>query len=580
MESNDRALLTSEKRMLLLDQIASILDASFLANGVSLLNVAEGRSAFRSVLHATVEELGAHAASFVFLDPSSLMYESIVSVGYASGFNEDWPRHVRSHQGLVRQAVNKGDHLWHPNVEKEPAYVRLARERILSQLTLVLRERGATFAVLAIEWSRAVRVDRTSMLDSAGAFARLLQVQLSDFRSRVFIGRVQAAFLAVREIDELDTSEQRLDATVAALINLTGGGEVALLQRVGGTLRVVSGAGIASLPLPIAIQIVEANGYVAEVALSRRPFYCYNAMNSDSFPLYRNVVGETRSQFTVPLIFRNELVGILNVGMQEPFSFNFLIRSLLVQFAAHAAAALFHGEVMDSILSVYDNMRKDLGYLTLSSCSSNDKKFDDAVNSVRVGVDNAWLGLCALPGEWDSTRTLAEALYGSIEEWVDSDAPPEERRNTAFFSLEDRKSCCNTVNLCEASRVLAGAVRQLDDVAKVVNFLVTRLEYDRGEYHNWKAEDAFDLGGELARCSICRIDFQFAIDSGSVSLPAGNLVSPALWHHEDESGSVHQLGIALWVCDRILSVAGGFVAAALDASGNLAVSFNVSERLE
>lgn len=558
----------------LLDRIGQMFDLAIVTDKDHLVNIVEARSHFKKMLTLLCKELDAHAASVVFLDPTG-QFETIFSVGSDDDFVNEWWKQVSTNKGIVGKAVETGRSIWTPDVKKEPAFERIAPGETIAQLTLLLKEGQKANVVVAIEWAHPIE-NVEELVGPIDRFAMRLGVQITSFRARVFALRSQRAFEAAQQIAEMETSEGRIEGILDAVHHLTGGGEVALLRRTGSQLKVISKVELKAEPPPIDIMVEETNGYVAEVAFARKPFYCDDTNDALRFPFYRRVDETTRCQFSVPLIFRRELVGVLNVGSRQPYAFGHMTRGLLIQFAAHAAAILYNTAVLDGILSIYDDVRRHLGYLSVVAPTDIEPEtqrlaLGEAVTRIRQQIENVWLGLSPAKSQSESAereafmdvRELRERAHDALQEAF-SDALDFAGGDDEESALIPRKVARTFLS---ALRALAQAKSDTPPSLRG-SFEVESIHYDRGRTH---AEAGARLIGvdEVSVTYLVVSTTLTATPRYFADIPAGNLVTPALTSADNPLVPVHDLGVTLWAADRVLAARGGFVEAKKSGDGTV-----------
>ncbi|HEY6141003.1 MAG TPA: GAF domain-containing protein [Thermoanaerobaculia bacterium] len=563
----------------LLDRMGQMFDHAIVTDQDHLVDIVEARKYFEKMLELLRNELGAHAAHVVFLDPTG-QYETIFSVGADPGFVKEWWSRVSTNKGIVGKAVETGRSIWTLDVTKEPAFVRTASGKTVAQLTLLLREGPKANAVVAIEWGRPID-DIEALVGPIDRFAMRLGVQITSFRARVFALRSQRAFEAAQRISEMETSEGRIQGIFDAVEKLTGGGEVALLRRTGSQLIVVSKRELKADPPPIDIRVEKTNGYVAEVAFARKPFYCDDTSDALRFPFYRRVDESTRCQFSVPLIFRRELVGVLNVGSRQPYAFGHMTRGLLIQFAAHAAAVLYNTAVLDGILSIYDDVRRHLAYLSMVAPSDTHPgtqrlTLDAAVTRIRHQIENIWLGLSPAKsqsgyGDREASVSLRQ-LRESVREALLAAFPDalhfsggDDDRSDALIPRKVATTFLSALNaLAEAKSDTPPSLRG--------SFDVESIHYDRGRTHAEAGARLIGVDEASVSYLVVRTTLTAALRYFE-DIPAGNLVTPMLTSADNPLVPVHDLGVTLWAADRVLAARGGFVEAKKSADGTVHIAF-------
>lgn len=571
----------------LLNDLAEFLEQRIAEDPDDYVNIPVARDHFRMVAEFLRDRLGAHVVSLVFLDPRDQAFETIFTAGAHLEFAEEWWKEVGTHAGIVGDAVDERRSIWTPDVSKYPNFRKIAHTDTVSQLTLLLQDRVTPYAVIAIEWDRSVD-EQNAIIGGYEDFGKRLAILIVSFRARIFARRSQNAFDAAREIAEMETTEERVIRVLHAVRKLTGGGEVAVLRRIGAKLIVFEAVDLEEHRVPPAIDIVveKTNGYVAEVAFARDPFYCDDTSDEARFPLYRRVDESTQCQFSVPLIFRRELVGVLNVGAKQAYAFNHMTRGLLIQFAAHAAAILYNTAVLDGIRAIYDHVRKNLSYLSTvgsmikyAPLAPDQMSFLQGVERIRDSVEAVWSGLSPIqylphadfPTTAEVVSQLRDAIVTEIKDQFKVEFP-ELEPVIRESKLEKRWINCamlETLFACQSAvRSAIHAIQQHPDGLEVT-ITVGRQEYDRQKVH-----PRLSVATEPVKVSYAATIVDLRVSSRHLAaIPPGNLVNATLSSQGDPLMPVRDLGVNLWACDRVFAVGGGFVGAEKIGEDLLRLSF-------
>lgn len=499
---------------------------------------------FRQTMVASfLRALNAQAGGIAYVEPTEEDFEAILSVGYGAE-SEFWDKVVFG-QGIVSAAARQGDVIFTPHVREDDRYVEL-HSRTESQLTIPLRDRKGVFAVIAAEWERARDIPN-NVRELGEDLSSRLSCLLDSFRAGLAAGRLREVFVLVTEISHESDDEKRLDRIMAATTSIVGDGEVALLQRFGGRLIVTHTRNI-SVPTPddLEIGVADGIGYTCYAAHTQNSHYVRDTWDLDRYPKYRPVVETTRSQYTVPLVFRRELVGILNVGATVPYAFSRLDRHLLDVFSKHAASILYHTRIIEDLQTLTHAVNQNLKFVSFvrptveaqpeGKAKAEMLRLCDATEEAREWISSV---VCPLrPTEEVPTAP------GSLVDSVLSDM------ETIFRSLG--------VQVTTAFEVPAGYTIPLcaDRIRAVVDNLL------------WNAVDSFQEDQDEKRIQVLvepRKIFGtsylavFIRDNGR-GLPvskAEELFKPNFkWRiRRGDEG----LGFGLWICDRLLARQGGYL---------------------
>ena len=315
------------------------------------------RESYQAVLAEALQLFHADAGCLVFIDRQEPDFETIVAEGYGPRFQ--WWEHVQYGEGLVSSAASKGALLLTPDVTQAPGYVAL-RPATKSQASIPLKDRWGTFGVLALE-SDTISAFPESCRPTVATFGDAFQHLLREFHGDLLSARMASTFDQLNAIGEEENEKRRIELIMQAAASLVGEGEVAVLRRYGGRLVVTDTLNI-DVPTPddLEIGISEGQGYTCYVAHTQRPFYCKDTSDKSRYPYYRSVVESTRSQYTMPLLFKRELVGVLNVGSTVPYGFSVMDRRLLDIFAEHAANSLYYSRLFSELRTLTHQVRQRL----------------------------------------------------------------------------------------------------------------------------------------------------------------------------------------------------------------------------
>lgn len=566
----------------LLNDLADYFETAIAEDRDDFIDIVEGASHFRTVLETICTRVGAHGAALVFLDPS-LTFETIFGAGSAKTTLVEWWSRVGTNKGLVGRAVALRRTIWTPDVSIDEYYEKVSEEPTVSQLTLLLTDHGTPQAAISLEWSEAVDEGNVFVRERE-EFARRLGMLFFSFRARVFALRSRLAVAAAQRIAALDRTEDLVGELFQAVQKLTRGGEVALLDRIGSQLHVLDKDKLTPVPPPIDILVEERNGYVAEVAFTRKPFYCDNTEDAKRFPYYRKVDDSTRTQFSIPLIFRRELVGVLNVGSPYAYAFNHMTRDLLIQFASHAATILYNAIVTEGIRRSYKHVRSYLGYLQIiapsvvsEAATDGRPRFAERVEHIRTIVEDVWAGLSPPPEmQTHSSRDAGTAIATAVTEALRNVCGNAVNLETTTHDADWQSvtyAPSATRAACEAAvRAVARTIAS-DPHSLSAKLTVRQCAYDRQASH-----PRLNAGTDPTHAAYLVVELDWSVSAAHLAaIPLGQLVDPSLASPTNALAPVPDLGITLWSCDRTFAMAGGFVGAVKLADDRLRLAFWLPE---
>ena len=135
----------------------------------------------------------------------------------------------------------------------------------------------------------------------------------------------------------LPTPTEVADLVAAHLARTFSATEVAVLERRGMFLSVIGSSKTLPLQAIPPLHIMTTKARVCEVARSEEERYDADAHTDNG---YLEVVSSTRSQFTVPLIWRNDLVGVLVLGLSVLDGLQPRNLKIIKALAGYCAAAI------------------------------------------------------------------------------------------------------------------------------------------------------------------------------------------------------------------------------------------------
>ena len=299
-----------------------------------------------------IEGFGGHAGCIVFVDgedgEDAKQFDRIYAHGYGENFI--WWSKLDNGEGAVWRTIRKGVPTTIFDVTADQDYVPLNVDTVSQMNIPILSEERVTGAMV-VEFPKALSPDAGILIEKT---SRRLQRFIVRLEEQIFRVRGETVLAQIEKIGDAASEDEALKIIIAAMELVVGSGEVAILRRTAGQLSVAGYANIDALNLPKMVPIgdIEHEGYTSYVAHLRIPVYCRETIDDKSYPYYREVVKATRSQYTVPLVFRRELVGVLNVGSKQPYAFSQTDRKLVSSLARHAAHALYYQRLLGEIGSI------------------------------------------------------------------------------------------------------------------------------------------------------------------------------------------------------------------------------------
>lgn len=180
-----------------------------------------------------------------------------------------------------------------------------------------------------------------------------MQTNIRLFQSELETIQVAYILYKLDLISQEENIEKCLDKIIKISQQFVNGGEIGLLQRYGGHLAPFLTQEIPDDIMPqsstLKIQSAAEGGYTCHVGFTRNSFYCRNVEDAARYPYYRKVKSDTKSQYTVPLIYRSNLVGVLNLGFTTQYGFSRVDRTIIEAFSLHVANIMYFKKLLDEL---------------------------------------------------------------------------------------------------------------------------------------------------------------------------------------------------------------------------------------
>ena len=489
------------------------------------------------------------AGCLVILDQEDKAFDRVYSVGYGEHFL--WWNEVRTGDGLVSEVIATGAPVIVDNVTVAEHFKRLCQLTV-SQITLpIFTIIGGLYGILALEFSSKIGKDTK---DHVLALAE----PLSDLITRIESMQYNKRFaLLISRLDNISRIPEdplvESNTIVSALIEVVGDGEVALLLRRAGNLDVIASANIPveRLPHELQIGISVGAGYTCWVAHKRESFYCKNTANP-AYEYYRIVDPKTKSQYTTPIIFQNELLGVINVGAHSPYSFSERDRALIDIVAQHAASFLYYRRMVTEIITLTHKAKQKLD-------------FTDFISSTFSTVPPEKKKLL-IDSMAEARNIVAEAEYPfryRSAELVDLNSLTAQALDRLMPLAAAHDITMSVVTNKFQHIPYEISVRHFEDIAD--NLILNALESAKHQAHRYVN---VGIDNKLLHtvnyvCFEVRNSGRFSSfrpEAGSEAL--GQLLSPGEFFPRSILGLHDTLppqGIGLWVIDRLLASYGGYL---------------------
>ena len=269
--------------------------------------------------------------------------------------------------------------------------------------------------------------------------------------------------------------------------------------------------------------------------------------DSERFPEYLRVVEATSSQYTIPLMFRADLVGVLNVGSPTIYGFPKSVQHILDLIASHAANTLHYTALVTQLRTASHRVKNHL------------KLFNWVAPSLKSKL------LPEVAGEFEQLHDAVERASALVEEMVYPLRPVDTSQVDVMPYLLDvlrefQSAAAEAhVELRHAGNGLDSATLTIDpdDFSEVVRNVLWNafeaLESCELRVVEVITEKLNDPKHEVAHLRLSIRDtgrgFQGLLSDQPIDLKSVKSTKPrAKWR-----------GMGLWICDRILGNYGGYI---------------------
>jgi GAF domain-containing protein/ActR/RegA family two-component response regulator len=288
-----------------------------------------------------------HSVSLFLLDESG---KSLKLVALAGGFKEhaqhEYTQSVE--KGLIGWTVRKTEPVLVPDVSKDPRYIPgyLTEKLAGSELCVPLMLGGKVIGALDVQDKKINAFDEA---DQTAMETLAAQIAIAIENARLYEQRSKD-LAALQEINEAIVSKELdeiLELVVDKAIDVMHGeyGELWLKERASGdlVLRVISG-----LDEKAAEKYKRLKAGVGSISMwvskMGRPFICPDAScyltDKGDQPVYLSIYKDAQSSVTVPLKYRGNVIGTLNIESTRLNAFTEEHARLLGSFADQAAIAI------------------------------------------------------------------------------------------------------------------------------------------------------------------------------------------------------------------------------------------------
>lgn len=530
------------------EDIHKIISGVFTASTVP--TVSRVHKAYEQVLISTLKALRANAGCIAFLDHEIKDFEAIIAHGYAEEFR--WWNHVKYGEGIVSSVAESGTPRFSPDVKKELIYKPL-RETTVSQITIPLyshsslHDKSDIFAVMSIESDSRMKEDTFNV--AKDHLSKIIGLHLSRLRADLLTLRMKELYKLVNSISEEENFDKVIDNIMSALKTFVDSSEVALLVRFGGALKVTAKQDFNETPpSDLEIGISEGKGYTCYVAQTRRPFYCANVKDTERYPYYLEVVPKTRSQYTVPLIYRKDLIGILNIGSKIEYGFTQHDRVLIDIFANLVANAVYNSKLIKELRTISHQVNQKLSNVNFLE-SSIIKKLgsnSDVISTFKIlqqSVNEAKSLVVQTAYPMRPEKIEEIDINALIKTVVDKITPLLQEESISFFWEKSQTTL---------PKMKIGA-QHLEDV-------LNNIFWNAVEAMKESKQKKITLKTEIKTFKEIHFLVITIVDTGKgITENQIDKVFDPTYYKTPKENTRFGRGIGLWVCDQVLSNYGGYL---------------------
>ena len=309
-----------------------------------------------SIVERAKQVTDAQMVALLLMDESGESGRFVAQRGYPphlveSFLRRPWP----ANQGPVGPVILTGQIVNVPDVRLEPAYtvsdpnirsflvVPIAREgRVLGAITLGSYKPEA-FDEATIAFTQQIANQASIALENARLFDERTQ------RVNVLSQLYQASLALTESLD----LRQVLDRIVAVAHTLTHADTVSLHLYDPNTDRFQTGAS-AGIPMPgDGTASIRPQGMTRRVMQARQPIYVSDTQEEADTNEQLVVIG-IRAMILVPLVSRDQVMGVLNVYSRQPYRFTESDVQLVSSLGNQAAAAIENARLFEAVAEARD----------------------------------------------------------------------------------------------------------------------------------------------------------------------------------------------------------------------------------
>jgi signal transduction histidine kinase len=325
----------------------------------------------RRILREAVREMKATSGSIRFVDEEQQMLETAVSYGLEESRARE--SRLRVGQGVTGFVAKTGEALRVDDVRLSPHYVELKRE-VRSELAVPLVIEGDVIGVLNVDSNRiyAFSQDDERLLMALGAQAsRVIQTSRLYESLNEQTRKLEGLFAAGQALispEPLPEILQRITRTVLELMDIKLCSLMLLNDKRELVLSAVSGGSENYTQRP---NLTVTGSLVGQVVTRRQPMQVFDVRKAVRYRSAKMARKERlASLLSVPILFQEQLIGILNIYTARPRRFAEEEMTLLSGFASLCGIAIENAQRYERVLRAEQSIRQTDRLATLGILSA------------------------------------------------------------------------------------------------------------------------------------------------------------------------------------------------------------------
>jgi diguanylate cyclase (GGDEF)-like protein len=291
--------------------------------------------------------------------------DELVLKKLSRGFRDEVPRDMRIglDRGIVGYAVRKGRTIVVPDVRRDPHYVAYGQTSTKSEVAILLKISKKLIGMLDIQCNEANGFDPNTVrileligdrLSVAFHNARLFEDATSHAKELSVSFAIAQSLISTLDLDDVLNR-------ILEVIRITFGYEncaILLIDKKTNELYIKAAHGYPDYIVKNArLNVDKKEGITGHVAATGKPFY---AADVSKVPFYVHGRSTVKSEAAVPLIIKNELIGVLDVESDRINAFREKDLRMFSIFASQAAIAIENARLYNETrtLSLTDSLTR------------------------------------------------------------------------------------------------------------------------------------------------------------------------------------------------------------------------------